>query len=144
MCWNTIAAGKWKARPWNSGPKGDLMAKTSHCQLELDVWFADVVSHKPEGEFEGIAPLRILSFDIECAGRPGIFPEAEKDEVIQIANHVVLQGEGTTVVKNIFTLKECAPISGAQVLSFETEEDMLRSWHQFLLAGHAGVHISSC
>ena len=44
------------------------MAKTSHCQLELDVWFADVVSHKPEGEFEGIAPLRILSFDIECAG----------------------------------------------------------------------------
>ena len=36
MCWNTIAAGKWKARPWNSGPKGELMAKTSHCQLELD------------------------------------------------------------------------------------------------------------
>ncbi len=35
-----------------------------------------------------IAPLRILSFDIECAGRKGVFPEPEKDPVIQIANMV--------------------------------------------------------
>jgi DNA polymerase elongation subunit (family B) len=35
-----------------------------------------------------VAPLRILSFDIECAGRKGIFPEPEKDPVIQIANMV--------------------------------------------------------
>ena len=133
MCWNTIAAGKWKARPWNSGPKGEvLMAKTSHCQLELDVWFADVVSHKPEGEFEGIAPLRILSFDIECAGRPGVFPEAEKDPVIQIANHVTLQGENAPVFKNVFTLDTCASISGAQVVSFEKEADMLKAWSEFV------------
>jgi hypothetical protein len=33
-----------------------------------------------------IAPFRILSFDIECAGRKGIFPEPEHDPVIQIAN----------------------------------------------------------
>ena len=133
MCWNTIAAGKWKARPWNSGPKGEvLMAKTSHCQLELDVWFADVVSHKPEGEFEGIAPLRILSFDIECAGRPGVFPEAEKDPVIQIANHVTLQGENAPVFKNVFTLDTCASISGAQVVSFEKEADMLAAWSEFV------------
>ena len=133
MCWNTIAAGKWKARPWNSGPKGEvLMAKTSHCQLELDVWFADVVSHKPEGEFEGIAPLRILSFDIECAGRPGVFPEAERDPVIQIANHVTLQGENAPVFKNVFTLDTCASISGAQVVSFEKEADMLAAWSEFV------------
>ena len=133
MCWNTIAAGKWKARPWNSGPAGEvLMAKTSHCQLELDVWFADVVSHKPEGEFEGIAPLRILSFDIECAGRPGVFPEAEKDPVIQIANHVTLQGENAPVFKNVFTLDTCASISGAQVVSFEKEADMLKAWSEFV------------
>jgi len=40
-----------------------------------------------------MAPLRILSFDIECAGRKGIFPEADKDPVIQIANMVTRQGK---------------------------------------------------
>ena len=40
-----------------------------------------------------MAPLRILSFDIECAGRKGIFPEANVDPVIQIANMVTRQGK---------------------------------------------------
>jgi hypothetical protein len=45
-----------------------------------------------QGEWLANAPLRILSFDIECAGRKGIFPEADKDPVIQIANMVIRQG----------------------------------------------------
>jgi DNA polymerase delta subunit 1 len=53
---------------------------------------SSVVSHAPEGEWSKIAPLRILSFDIECAGRKGIFPEAEIDPVIQIASMVTRQG----------------------------------------------------
>jgi hypothetical protein len=51
------------------------------------------ISHAPEGEWAKIAPLRILSFDIECAGRKGIFPEASIDPVIQIANMVTRQGQ---------------------------------------------------
>ena len=50
--------------------------------------------------------------------RPGVFPEADKDPVIQIANHVTCQGSDKPIVKNVFTLKECAPISGAQALSW--------------------------
>ena len=50
-----------------------------------------MLSYPAEGEWQKIAPLRVLSFDIECAGRKGIFPEAEKDQVIQIANMVVVQ-----------------------------------------------------
>lgn len=50
------------------------------------------ISHSPEGDWQKIAPLRILSFDIECAGRKGIFPEASIDPVIQIANMVTRQG----------------------------------------------------
>jgi len=50
-------------------------------------------SHSPEGSWQKMAPLRILSFDIECAGRKGIFPEAEQDPVIQIANMVTQNGE---------------------------------------------------
>lgn len=50
------------------------------------------ISHAPEGDWQKMAPLRILSFDIECAGRKGIFPEAHVDPVIQIANMVTRQG----------------------------------------------------
>lgn len=34
----------------------------------------------------------MLSFDIECAGRKGIFPEPEVDPVIQIAAVVKILG----------------------------------------------------
>lgn len=63
----------------------------SKAQIELDVSWEDLLSHPAEGEWQKIAPLRILSFDIECAGRRGIFPEAGTDPVIQIANMVVVQ-----------------------------------------------------
>lgn len=55
----------------------------------------------------------------------GIFPEPTHDPVIQIANMVVRQGEHEPFIRNIFTLKSCAPILGSQVISFEKEEDML-------------------
>ena len=60
-------------------------------QIEVDVSWEEFISHAPEGEWADVAPIRILSFDIECAGRKGIFPEAEKDPVIQIANMVINQ-----------------------------------------------------
>jgi hypothetical protein len=37
----------------------------------------------PAGEFSDIAPLRVLSVDIECQGRKGCFPDAKMDSVIQ-------------------------------------------------------------
>jgi len=46
---------------------------TSSAQIEVDVVWNDFTSHAPDGEWQKIAPLRILSFDIECAGRKGIF-----------------------------------------------------------------------
>ena len=66
-------------------------------------------------------------------------PRAGERPVIQIANHVTLQGSTQPVVKNIFCLDECAPISGAQVLSFETEEDMLRSGTSSSIACDADI-----
>lgn len=48
--------------------------QTTQCQLEADVLWSDVVSHPPEGPWQRIAPLRVLSFDIECAGRKGLSP----------------------------------------------------------------------
>ena len=101
-------------------------AITSKCQIELDISWEDFVSHPAEGEWQNIAPLRILSFDIECAGRKGIFPEAERDPVIQIANMVVSQGEKAPFIRNVFTLNSCASIVGSEVISFQREKELLQ------------------
>lgn len=56
----------------------------------------------------------------------GIFPEPDKDPVIQIANMVIRQGEKDPFIRNVFTLKSCAPIVGAEVLSYEKEAELLK------------------
>uniref|UniRef100_A0A7S1TGT0 DNA polymerase n=1 Tax=Compsopogon caeruleus TaxID=31354 RepID=A0A7S1TGT0_9RHOD len=112
-------------------------AKTSAMQIEVDVQFHNIVAHKPEGEWLKIAPLRRLSFDIECAGRKGVFPEPEHDSVIQIANYVTLYGstsEDPLLTKCVFTLNTCAPIADANVYSFDTERELLTEWASFLRA----------
>ncbi|KAG8908616.1 DNA-directed DNA polymerase delta [Tulasnella sp. 403] len=124
MNWIEIPAGKY-----------DLFSpgrKTSSCQIELNVRYDAFISHPAEGEWSKMAPLRILSFDIECAGRKGIFPEAEIDPVIQIANMVTRQGEPTPFIRNVFTLNDCADIVGSQVLSFRDEATMLVKWKEFI------------
>ena len=85
MNWLEIPGGKYELR----GPS----SKISNCQIEFDCSHSNLISHEPEGEWSKIAPLRILSFDIECAGRKGIFPDPEVDPVIQIASMVTRQGE---------------------------------------------------
>jgi len=56
----------------------------------------------------------------------GIFPEPDKDPVIQIANMVIRQGEKDPFIRNVLTWKSCARIVGAEVLSFDTEDELLR------------------
>ncbi|RZC43128.1 DNA polymerase delta catalytic subunit [Asbolus verrucosus] len=125
-CWIELSPGKWFKRPKNNFPV------TSRCQLEVDVSWTDFISHSPEGEWSPVARFRIHSFDIECAGRKGIFPEPNVDPVIQIANVIKLHGDEDVVTRNIFTLKSCAPIGHAEVRSFDSEGEMLEEWAQFV------------
>ena len=89
MSWIEAPAKTYKLIPQN--------LRQSNCQIEAEISYRDLVAHKPEGEWAKMAPLRILSFDIECAGRKGIFPEANVDPVIQIASMVTRQGASTTL-----------------------------------------------
>lgn len=123
-CWIELPAKNFTIR--------NQKDKTSRCQLEIDIHFKDFISHPPEGDWSDIAPFRILSFDIECAGRKGVFPEPDKDRVIQIANMVIRQGEKEPFIRNIFTLNTCAPIVGSQVVSCKTEEELLTRWSDFV------------
>lgn len=85
MNWIEVPAGKYTIRTNNN--------KTSNCQIEIDMKWDKFISHPAEGKWSNMAPLRILSFDIECAGRKGTFPDAQIDPVIQIANMVTRQGK---------------------------------------------------
>lgn len=126
MSWVEVPAQKYIVMPPNE--------THSHCQIEAHCHFRDIVAHAAEGEWAKMAPLRILSFDIECAGRKGIFPEANQDPVIQIANVVTRYGEAKPFVRNVFCLDTCAAIVNTQLFEFEKEEKMLLAWRDFLQA----------
>lgn len=64
--WIELPPGKWKQRV-----KGGQETIDSRCQFEVDVAWDTFIAHEPEGEWAKVAPFRILSFDIECAGRKG-------------------------------------------------------------------------
>lgn len=125
MSWVEVPAGSYTMLSKNE--------ITSTCQIEARVHFRDLLAHPVEGEYSKMAPLRILSFDIECAGRKGIFPEAEYDPVIQIANIVTRYGEDKSFVRNVFTLDTCSMIVNTQVFEYGREGDMLMGWRDFLI-----------
>ena len=107
--------------------------RQSNCQIEAEVDYRDLIAHEPVGEWARIAPLRILSFDIECCGRKGIFPEANMDPVIQIANIVTRYGEKKPFVRNVFCLDTTSSIVATHILEYEREEKMLSDWQKFLV-----------
>ena len=85
MTWVRIEKGRWKMRHHRE--------RETTCWIEFDVTNYNNVKSMPcEGEYSKIAPLRILSFDIECAAEAGKFPQPNADPVIQIANIVKIQG----------------------------------------------------
>jgi DNA polymerase delta subunit 1 len=102
--------------------------------IEAAISYENLVVYSVDDEkWSHSAPLRTLSFDIECAGRPGSFPDPQLDPVIQIANHVTVVGQEKPLVVNIFVLGTCTPISGVDVRCFRTEAALLTAWSQFVV-----------
>jgi DNA polymerase delta subunit 1 len=113
--------------------------RRSHAQIEVDVVYDSLMPHKPEGKWQRVAPYRVLSFDIECEGRKGSFPDPKMDPVIQIANVITEQGSTTPVVRNVMVLGTCTPIVGANVITFEDERSLLEAWSRFVLESDPDV-----
>jgi DNA polymerase delta subunit 1 len=106
----------------------------SNCQIEAWCSMEDVIPLSTHGEYSKLAPLRILSIDIECSSEGGHFPIPEKDHVIQISNICVEFGaDSEPIIQKMFSFKQCADIVGVDVHSFEKEEDMLKQWRQFVI-----------
>jgi len=124
MSWVSVPSGKYHIIPYRD--------RHSNCQIEAYVHYRDLIAHHNDGEWAKMAPLRILSFDIECAGRKGVFPEANQDPVIQIANVVTRYGEPKPFVRNVFCLDTCSLIVNTQIFEFDAEEKMLMAWRDFV------------
>ncbi|PGH23714.1 hypothetical protein AJ80_02142 [Polytolypa hystricis UAMH7299] len=127
-----ISGMSWVEAPPSTYQVLPANERQSNCQIEATIHYRDLIAHPNDGEWAKMAPLRILSFDIECAGRKGIFPEADQDPVIQIANVVTRYGETKPFVRNVFVLDTCSLIVNTQIFEFDAEEKMLLAWRDFL------------
>ncbi len=85
-----------------------------------------------EDEFPAIDDSRVTYCkritEILDAGLPAV----EGDRVVQIGTTVQRFGESGCFLKHMITLKGCAPIEGAVVESYETEEEVLLAWTRFI------------
>ncbi|KAI4209263.1 MAG: hypothetical protein LQ351_007803 [Letrouitia transgressa] len=124
MSWVSVPHAKYHMIPYRD--------RHSNCQIEAYVHYRDLIAHPHDGDWAKMAPLRILSFDIECAGRKGVFPEPNQDPVIQIASVVTRYGEPKPFVRNVFCLDTCSLIVNTQIFEFDAEEKMLQAWRDFL------------
>ena len=114
----------------------DEGARSTCCDLEMRVAL-DEVRFLEDRRGQEIAPLRILSFDIEAAGRRGVFPQAEVDPVIQIGIHFHVFGaaSSSSPLPILLSLKSCDSIDGGvRVLSFEDEGELLLSFCEIVKA----------
>jgi len=127
MSWIEVPGKKFSIVPSDN--------KVSHCQIELEVEDPmDVIGHSYENPmYTKIASLRILSFDIECMNQGNHMPQANKDPIVTIC--CVLQGhdKAEPYLRQVFSLKECAPVIGTNVKSFKTEKELLYAWETLMI-----------
>ena len=100
--------------------------KESHCDIEINVDWENLSPTKQDCN----APLRIASFDIECYSHDGQFPQPyrKKDPIIQIGITYTKLGTSIPYRKWIACLDQTDPVEGVEVVSCETESDLLDAW----------------
>lgn len=99
----------------------------SLCALE---YRAAGVSQLRKASVDTIAPVIVASFDIECYNPTYGFPDAADPacHVTQIATTFQRYGETEPFLRHVATLKECAPVDGVWVQSYDREASVLEAW----------------
>jgi DNA polymerase elongation subunit (family B) len=84
---------------------------------------------KPSENQNKFAKFKIAIFDIECNSGDGSFPQANRieDKIIQIGT-VFGKHNGDIYRRHIITLGSCDPIEGTEVISVNTERELLIEW----------------
>lgn len=104
----------------------NVKKKSSWCDIEIEVHKNDIKVHEPQGEYALIAPVRIMSYDIEAHGRDDHFPNAElDDEVICISVVIEDGGDEKTRKKIVLAYRETAETDDCKTYWYKREEDLL-------------------
>ncbi len=122
--WCRIPAGTYKLNTRRE-------EKMTRCQLDISLpCFRDIEKY----DKNTIGKLLVASYDIECTSQDGSFPSANRafDQVIQIGVTVNRFGDKGVQYKYIATLKDCLPIDGVEVESYQTERDLILGWANFM------------
>ena len=137
------------------GPVDDIFWYNTSCQIHIIADIHQIECFKAEGEWQKIAPLRIMSFDIECAGRKGLFPDALWDPVIQISCVIKVMGGKTSDVeaqktvtesdlpklydqKIVLVLNTCDPLTDTSdagevhIRQFKDEKELLKYFSRYV------------
>ena len=118
-----------RACGWIRVPKHCFSVETplvSSARTQLSI--TTLMEHVHPHETDDIAPIQILSFDLECTSIDGGFPQASRsgDKIIQCGFTMHVVGKDNSVpFKYITTLSTCDPIDGVIVNSVNTEEELL-------------------
>ena len=108
--------------------------KRSTCLHEQEINICDLEILSLD-EHADMGLLRVLSFDIEAAGRRGVFPDASFDPVIQIALYFSVFGAvDQTPEPILLSLRSCENIEGAKVLCFDDELELLNAFAELVVA----------
>jgi DNA polymerase elongation subunit (family B) len=132
-----IRPGTWFRVPPSGAPApcpsrvcADLVAQVLSCEL------------RPSEAPPASAPLRVLSFDIECFSESGDFPDSSKpeDPIITIGLYAeTLFGEEPRVSATALCLFDAEPGPSHETQTFETEEALLLGFAQAMRASDADV-----
>ncbi|KAI6232728.1 DNA polymerase [Aphelenchoides fujianensis] len=109
--------------------------RSSHCQIDISTTIDGLRSHAPTDDaWSEMAPLRLLSFDIECSSRPDHFPEPLRDSVLQIGCVCRTLGAQRPFARVAFVRGGCSPIEDVRIVRCDTEEELLLQWARFVRA----------
>lgn len=101
--------------------------------VQVETRLNKLIIHQPDEEPYGdIAPLRVLSFDIECASDPGVFPTPDKYPVIQIGCICKEQNSLEPFDRVCFTQGGCDSVSGSRIVSCKDEKTLLKKWAEYI------------
>lgn len=125
---------------WIEIPSGKCAAGTDDsttCQIEVQVGYADLIVHDAADDprWSDLAPIRILSFDIECkTAKKGTFPDGTRpgDRVIQIANRVTTHGSSDPPYRVVLCYGTAPSPPEVPTLCFPDEPSLMDAWRQFV------------
>jgi len=110
--------------------------KESNCGLEFIIDNKYICCYTID-EMSKHAPLRILSFDIECATDNGKFPDPDKNPVIQIACKTSLVGDTEKKFDRTvcFNLRDSKKLTNSkhEIIDFKDERDLLMAFRNYLV-----------